>query len=297
MLIPKCLSIIWLGLALCAGSALAQPGGTSTRLRDELMQHFSQDNLVPVFLPRSQEVGDVLDVRGAVYARRADCFPGLVLSKPRPGNTLQEVSISLETEGNFGLGLKQLVSVFASGRASAATRLSIVFTDQHYVSASTMELKNTYSKAKCPFLAAIVEGKAIDVGSVKKPLLVLQEVFYAKKKLAIDVGKDADVGAEFEKVKGALALGPSAHLGVKHTSGNQILVESTQSVPVAARLAFLPTAITGTTLGTGGSPAVRKVLWQQASTNPALDAKGMTLIYKEVYNATAGEQNPLLTDD
>jgi hypothetical protein len=233
-----------------------------------------------------------------VYARRGDCFPGLKVRPARSSDSLQDVAISWQAEGNFGLSLKSIVGVFASAKTSSNTNLSIAFNDQSYVSASTLELKKAYSKEKCPFLAAIVEGKAEGPEAAKHPFLVLQEVFYAKKMLTIAIGKDADVEAELKKVKAAITpLVASGRLGAQIASGNRIHVESAQSVPIAVRVAFLPTAISGTTLGSGGSPMLKKVYWRPSSADAAGNAKNMALIYEAISADTAGEYNPLINDD
>ena len=276
--------------------ATAQTTVSEAKLRDELLNHFALDNLIPVFLPRGQEVGDVLEPSGAIKARRSECFPTLQLPGRKDSNSLSEVSLELKAEGGFGIGLKRIVEFFVSTNAQTSTRLKLSFANQQFVSASTNEMVRSFSKAQCPFLSDQVEGKSVAADLFGTPLLVIQEIFYAKKRLSIEVSRSADLQATVKGVETAVVpLG--GNVQVKGSTGNAILVEAVDIVPVAVRVAFLPRPITGALLGGGGSPKVLNYYWQPTKLNPISDKQGLQVVYESVKNATSGAANPLLSDD
>ena len=146
-------------LTLWAAVGGAQPEVSEARLRDALLEHFGQDNLLPVFLPRDQRVGDVLQPGGAFFARQATCFPALKVEARKPSDSLKTVVIDIKSEGNFGIGIKRLVDFFAKAGARSATKLAVSFIDETYTSATTLDLRNNYSEKNCPMLANMVGNR------------------------------------------------------------------------------------------------------------------------------------------
>lgn len=276
----------------------AQPEVSEARLRDALLKHFGQDNLLPVFLPRDQRVGDVLQPDGAFFARQATCFPTLKVEARKPSDNLKTVVIDMKSEGNFGIGIKRLVDLFARAGASSTTKLTVSFIDETYVSATSLDLRNNYSAKDCPMLSDIVGNRLVRSDQWQPPLLVLQEVFYARKRLSIDVDKGVNASVVLKDVKVVVQpLAVQADLQASTHEGSRIVVVATQAVPIAVRIAFVPRPVTGTLLGGGGNTAVEDYYWEDLRKRPSIgEMKGLKVVTEAIRSATAGDHNPLLKD-
>jgi hypothetical protein len=200
-------------MILSSSVIAGEPGISESKLRDELLRHFGQDNLLPVFLPRDHAVGDVLQPDGRFFARQAVCFPALKVMAPKPANSLTSIVVDVRAEGNFGIGLKKLVDVFARAGATSASKITISFTDQVFSGATSLDLQKHYAVKACPALENVVANRLVSVADGNKPLLVLQEVYYARKRVSIEVSKGMDVQATFKEVRGVVQpLGLQAEL-------------------------------------------------------------------------------------
>lgn len=279
----------------------AQPlgGSPESRLRDALLKHFAQDNLVPIFLARPHEVGDVLELTGAKYASRKDCFPTLVTKAPIMTDRLKTVVVNTAAEGNFGINLKRIYEIFAKAGASDKARMTLTFEDQMYVGVTTLDLEKAYAVAKCPQIRTVVHRQSVAGDQLPQPILmVLQEVYLARKKLVVELDRSAGVeAAAKEAADTAVSLGLSAQLKAGVDQSRQLIVESAQQVPVAVRIAFVPKPISGATLGGGGSAGIKGYVWEPAAGTPtAGDREALAVMERAIEAATRGKANPLLND-
>lgn len=274
--------------------ANAQISTSETELREQLLRHFLQDNLLPVFVPRELAVGDVLHANGALFARHRECFPALSVPQPTGADTLKSIVITQKAEGNFGIGLKKIFDLIANLGASSSTITTLTFLDTTVAMASTSELKRTAAVQKCPAIQALVQGKQLAADQAQEPLLVLQEVYYARKQLTIESQKGAKANLSVDEVgKLARTIGLKARIAAAGESGNQIIVASDERVPVAVRLAFVPRPITGATLGGDGNATIRGYVWEGLSAQPT-DAQKQGL--ETILQVMRRQPNPLVQD-
>jgi len=273
-------------------AAVAYADDLEDQLRDQLITHFIKSNLVPILLPRGQDVGDAIDASGAFYAKRTDCFPKLKPPVRSSGNQLEEIVLKSKAEGNFGIGIKRILQVVFGANYAAKSQVKLVFEDVEVASTTTVNLRSTFRANKCPILKAQVGGQ-YSQGMPK--VFVLQEVYYARKALKVSFDSSADAEAQITQVQGiAKQLGLSAELAAGGTNGSQILVVAKEKVPVAARLAFLPRAITYGTLGSTKSNTVEGYSWEDSSKlTRSAQVQVLSDIVPILDNATSGKDNPL----
>ena len=290
--------ILWSALALLCLVSLpcgvtAEPDVNEVQLRDELIQHFARDNLLPVFLPRDQAVGDVLDARGAFFARQKNCFPTLQIPTSKNSDHLTKIVVGSKVEGNFGIGLKRIADFLFKAGASSSARVTITFSDITYSETTTTDLRKAFSKKNCPDLETLVMGSAMEPPTpLKTPMLVLQEVYYARKEATIELDRGANVGVTVDAVRNVVG---SLDLQTSASQNDQILISSKDRVPVAVRLAFVPQPITNVTLGGEGSAKLQGYLWQPVfKVKTHAEREGLDVITQAILAATAGNQNPLI---
>lgn len=268
------------------------------RLRDGLLEHFSQQNLLPVMLPRDHAVGDVLEPSGAFRARRKDCFPNLSTEPPKPTATLTALVITDKAEGGFGIGLKRIIDVLLKAGASKSTQMRITFLDQTFVSATTQQIRRAYEATRCPDLKIVLNEGFMDATAKGAALFVLQEVFYARKRVEVEVGTEIDTSAVLKDINAGLSpLQLEASVTAAGKTGKSIVVESNVSLPIAVRVAFLPRTVGGVTLGGKGSNDAEGLMWQDAQKMPPTMRKASNAAAADLMRAeTNGEANPLLGD-
>lgn len=289
-------------LSLVAGalwhSIAAAQTSPESRLRDALLNHFTQQNLLPVFLPRDHSVGDVLEPSGAFHARRKDCFPKLSLAQPKPSDSLKTLVVVDRAEGNFGVGIKRLFDALLKVGGTQSSKMTISFFDQTFVSATTADIKRSYSAANCPSLRPLIDGGFMAATGGSGPLFVLQEVYYARKRVSVDLDGSVNADVAIKEVGQSLApLQLDAKLSAGSTSDSSIVIESKEPVPIAVRVAFLPRTITGVTLGGKGEETISGFLWQPAtSMAPVVHQQALAAAARLVSTATSGASNPLLNE-
>lgn len=284
-------------IASFASAACAQDFSES-KVRDALLAHFGRDNLLPVFVARPYQVGDVLEPSGAIYARRADCFPTLPQATPTKIEDVRTVVLTRSAEGNFGLGLKRVVDILVKAGAASKTKMTITFEDQSYVGASSMDLRKHFSTKSCGAVATIIKGESIGVAELTQPYLVLQEVYSARKSLVVELDRSVDGEVVAKDMRDtAVSLGLGAEVKAGAAQGTQFIIKAKDVVPIAVRVAFIPRPVSGVKLGGSGDPDTVGYIWEPATRTPtARERDGFEVLRQRVEAATQGNSNPLLSE-
>ncbi len=232
----------------------------------ELRELFAPFHIIPIIVPRGEQVGDFFDRQANILLASADdCFPKLKI------RTQQGQLPSVFTVSSRGLAAALGASgvLEAEGGAAHKQTYTLSFRDVEVHTASVVQLRNalpTKSPQECelirPFLQALGSAKptpAVSIPGLKAPLrrvatvkadskppqipIVIGTVFYARRVLRVDVIETLSGEANLslgQKLLQGLGLGSAFKISTKADFGDFHSVEFVGNtlIPVAYAPAF-----------------------------------------------------------
>jgi hypothetical protein len=248
----------WLScLIFQVGDAVGQ-GGTYA----PFVKHLNELGLIPVLVPRDQEVGNVYNPETLEFVyRRADCFPRLNV-----GEATSTILPSINKESDFEMSLAAGIPVAGNANISAKFDrvLSISFEDVKYQLATATDLRKAFDQISCPDLEAIVKGTKMPVNQGAKPLLIISEVYTGKRKVVLRTvqGADATVAAsDLSKLLSKIGIPVNASAKVESNGESIVSLEATETLVIAVRPAFVSRKQQGITLGGSSSTSNFQETW------------------------------------
>jgi hypothetical protein len=273
--------------------AAAESPDLQNRLRDKLLDYFARDHLVPIFRDLGLEVGDVMSPNGELIAKRSDCFPTMTIPSSTGNNQHEELTLDLEAEGSFGVGIVRVIKAMLKLSAGGSNTLDLSFDGLESKGVSETDLRKAYDKSACPMLAPVLDGDAVRIQRNQKIPLIIQQIYYARKTLTARTGDKATAEAVLDDVKAHLGSG-YLKAGVSKT--NAIYIATKDKVPVAVRIAMLPVPM-NVTLGAGDQPNSNPTIYEWKSFSHDKHTHtyeaGLRTLDRAIRNATSGELNPL----
>ncbi|NEH58121.1 hypothetical protein GR198_20575 [Rhizobium leguminosarum] len=213
----------------------------------ELFRYFGEMGLIPIVRPGSHSIGDVYDSKtGAWINSRINCFPALEIGAATP-SVLPSIKTSSSESSAIALGLGDLISSSALGKEIRSAQ--IIFENVSVASVSQHDLIAGYVESKCPELKPIMNG--VKSGIAKSPdgpvLLVIREVYSAKRKVVFELSTDEELDETVKGIKREFS--GAGNLEVSSSGGFSFTMLNTDVLPIAALPAFVP-VWAGAVLGT-----------------------------------------------
>ena len=201
------------------------------RLEHEYAAAFLPYGLVPVLLPRGQDVGDVIARLDGTYIARGDeCFPGLV---PREApSTLTAVDVSWNAAAQLSLGVEAVAAVEAQGRLE--NRVQVRFEQVRSRSASLMQLRQHVKRAMVPEVALLLATDAKELEKAPDWLLI-GEVLTAVTVVRVARSRAAGGKADLSILQRIFGAGAKAKVGGDVSKDETAEIRTTEPVPVAFR--------------------------------------------------------------
>jgi hypothetical protein len=199
------------------------------RLEQEYAAAFLPYGLVPVLLPRGQDVGDVIaQLDGTYIARGDECFPGLV---PREvSSVLTAVDVSWNAAAQLALGVEALAAAEAQGHVD--NRVQVRFEQVRSRSASLTQLRLHVKPAVMPEVALLLTEDL--KGLEKAPdWLLIGEVLTAV--TVVRVTRSRATGAKADLSFLQRMFGATAKVGGDLAKDETAEIRTTEPVPVAFR--------------------------------------------------------------
>jgi hypothetical protein len=246
-------------LALCGMGSRPSPelGNNLTRYQRVLISYFRAFNLLPIFVPEGQDVGDVYDRGDWTFQDRGDkCFPQLpkmpMLPSALPG--------MLETNRLDAVAALGILDEFGGSVSGAlADTASIQFRDVQVRKVAAGDLRDHLSD-RCAYLSSLVHDVPVTPGEMLRAPVVIGRVVYGRATVFVGITNQAnasfkaDVDAVVKRVAhvqgSVISADIAAELGF--VSKNGIFLESTESVPIAFAPAFLAKELSTSVRGPDG---------------------------------------------
>ncbi|CAJ9726821.1 Uncharacterised protein [Burkholderia pseudomallei] len=245
-------------LLLCLAACFAGVSASADELSDyyaTLTTFFEKQHLIPVAVPRTEQIGDVFDIKNLTYVANAQtCFPKFV-QPPETPTVLPAVAITHSVNAAAALGARAL----AEGGVSVgdADTVTITYTEATVTTTPAMLLAQDFDRKRCSFLESIVDQKESSPNSPTMSLLVIGEVYKARREVRLVYKNNQTAKLEASGITRLLtALGMQAKVQADRNASNTIVVVSYDKLPIAVRPAFVADRYAGTTLGSGGSDVV-----------------------------------------
>jgi hypothetical protein len=258
-------------LALCGMGSRPTPGfgDNLTRYQRALISYFRVLNLLPIFVPEGQDVGDVYDSANWTFQDRADkCFPELPTTPP-VSSTLPGIIETSRADAIATLGIFDEFGGSVSG--ALADVASIQFRDVQIKKVAAGDLRDHLS-SRCAYLSDLVQDVLVTPGNMLRAPVVIGRVVYGRATVFVGITKQADanlkanVDAVVKRVAhiegSVIPADVAAKLGF--VSENGVFLESSESVPIAFAPAFLAKELSTSVRGSNGE-ATKHVLgyeWQ-----------------------------------
>ena len=201
------------------------------RLEHEYAAAFLPNGLVPVLLPRGQNVGDVIArLDGSYIARGDECFPGLV-PREAPSN-LTAVDVSWNAAAQLALGLDAVVAVEAQGRME--NRVQVRFEQVRSRSASLTQLKQELKPNVLPEVAQLLSDDKVVLNKAPDWLLI-GEVFSAVTVVRVTRSRGGGGKADLSFLQRIFGSGAKAKVGGDLAKDETAEIRTTEPLPVAFR--------------------------------------------------------------
>jgi hypothetical protein len=201
------------------------------RLQQEYIATFVPYGLVPVLLPRGQDVGDVISgLDGSFMARADECFSGLV-PREQP-STLPAIDVSWNAAAQIALGVEAIAAGEAQG--SAEDRVQVRFEKVSSRAASLTHLRQHVRPRVLPEVALLLAADAVEFERAPDWLLigeVLTAVTVVRVSRSRSTGGKASLGF-LERLFGRAAR---AEGGGDLTSASVATIVTETPLPVAFR--------------------------------------------------------------
>jgi hypothetical protein len=139
------------------------------RLEHEYVAAFLPYGLVPVLLPRGQDVGDVIArLDGGYIARGDECFLGLV---PREvSSSLTAVDVSWKAAAELALGVEAVAAAEVQGHVE--NRVQVRFEQVRSRSASLTQLRQHVKSGVVPEVAMLLTADSVEIEKAPDWLLI-----------------------------------------------------------------------------------------------------------------------------
>ncbi len=210
-----------------------------------LILYFKRLNLIPIFLPEDQKVGDVYNVADGVFLDRAEkCFPKLSELPPVP-STLPQVIIINKGDAKLSLNLSRF---FVSSASANIDNVSLIrFSDVSIQRVAAVDLQRNLSD-QCTYLKDYMTGPPVDRDKVNKKIVIIGRLLVGRPLIytgllhSADARALADLRLEFSKLKRfkGQIIDANADTKIGYAVKRGILLESKEILPIAFSPAFLP---------------------------------------------------------
>ena len=225
-----------------------------------LADYFNDLKLVPIVVPRGQEVGDVFDAATLqfVYSAR-DCFPG---AKPvTRSSTLPSFENTSFQTAMLAVGIPAIADALVGLGIERATQIG--FTDLEVQTITENELRKSFDKAACPELDAAVNKKTATWFG--RQLIVIGELYTGHRSLQLELQQTIDVQAKIKDLAVVFATGgiPVEISAAVTGNGNaKVIIRETKVFPLAVRPAFIARPLAVQSLGDGAAKSLETVRWE-----------------------------------
>jgi hypothetical protein len=201
------------------------------RLEREYASAFLPYGLVPVLLPRGQDVGDVIERLDGSYITRGDeCFPGLV---PREASSnLTAIDVSWSAAAQLALGLDAVAAAEAQGRME--DRVQVRFERVRSRSASLTQLRQQLKPDVVPKVARLLAEKMAEFETAPDWLLI-GEVLTAVTVVRVTRSRAAGGKADLSFLQRIFGAGAKAKVGGALAKDETAEIRTTEPLPVAFR--------------------------------------------------------------
>ena len=201
------------------------------RLEHEYAAAFLPYGLVPVLLPRGQDVGDVIArLDGSYIARSEECFPGLV---PREApSSLTAVDVTWTAAAQLALGVEAVAAAEAQGRLE--NRVQVRFEQVRSRSASLTQLRQHVKPAVVPEVALLLTADAKELEKAPNWLLI-GEVLTAVTVVRVTRSRAAGGKADLSILQRIFGAGAKAKVSGDLAKEETAEIRTTEPVPVAFR--------------------------------------------------------------
>jgi hypothetical protein len=205
------------------------------RLEHEYAAAFLPYGLVPVLLPRGQDVGDVIArLDGSYVARGDECFPGLM---PREAlSSLVAVDVSWSAAAQLALGVEAVAAAEAQGRLE--NHVQVRFEQVRSRSASLTQLRQHVKPAVAPEVALLLAADPKELAKSPDWLLV-GEVLTAVTVVRVTRSRKAGGKADLSILQRIFGAGAKAQVGGDLAKDETAEIRTTEPVPVAFRPACI----------------------------------------------------------
>lgn len=251
-----------IAVELAVLAPLACSASPEAVLYKSLLARFSPLHLIPIAVPRGEEVGGVYGLPSMEYlADRKTCFPKLILPRSSP-TVLPSVQIGNDVGAALTLGL---TAADISAAGTHVQNVVITFQDAKVVAAPSMTIANAYRQESCPFLKGIIGSFRQGDRASTPANLVVGEVYVARRTITITYDNKAGVEAGLSRWRKALKLANlNAKADISGGSSFEIKVSSDDELPVAVRPAFTPDLVGERVLGeeNQGDPLTTPLRWK-----------------------------------
>jgi hypothetical protein len=201
------------------------------RLEHEYAAAFLPYGLVPVLLPRGQDVGDVIArLDGGYIARGDECFRGLM---PREASSnLTAVDVSWNAAAQLALGLDAIVAAEAQGRME--NRVQVRFEQVRSRSASLTHLRQQVKPDVVPEVARLLSDNPAEFEKAPDWLLI-GEVLTAVTVVRVTRSRAAGGKADLSFLQRIFGTGAKAKVGGDLAKDETAEIRTTEPLPVAFR--------------------------------------------------------------
>jgi hypothetical protein len=247
-------------LFLAANETSASPD--LQRALEPIVQYFNSQQLIPIVIPRAQQIGNVYDLDSKRFLHtQKDCFPNLQYQTTP--SSLPDLSTNSNESGLLSIGLPLVADT--TFKANIEQVVSIGFTNVQVQFVPEAELKRRYDAVACPELSVMLQGGSSSW--FQRTVLVIGELYSGRRLVTLELTEGVNVAARIKILTTLLAargVAVEVSAGTDASGKSRVLIKSTTSFPLAFRPAFLPHPISGVTMGasSSGTPGEKKVRWE-----------------------------------
>ena len=201
------------------------------RLEHEYVAAFLPYGLVPVLLPRGQDVGDVIaQLDGSFIARGDECFPGLV---PREApSTLTAVDVSWNAAAQLALGVEAVAAAEAKGHVE--NRVQVRFEQVRSRSASLVQLRRHVKAGVAPGVERLLAANLVEFEKAPDWLLV-GEVLTAVPVVRVTRSRAVGGKADLTFLQRIFGTAAKANVSGDLAKDETAEIRTTEPLPVAFR--------------------------------------------------------------
>jgi hypothetical protein len=211
----------------------SSPQTESSRLllQKEYIAAFVPYGLVPILLPRGQDVGDVISgLDGGFMARANECFSGLVPQEEL--STLPAIDVTWNAAAQIALGVEAIAAGEAQGRAE--DRVQVRFEKVSSRTASLTHLRQHVRSRVLPEVARLLAADAVEF--LRAPdWLLIGEVLTAVTVVRVSRSRSAGGKASLGFLERLFGRAAKAEGGGDLTSASVATIVTETPLPIAFR--------------------------------------------------------------